>query len=217
MIEVGKVYFLELIGPKFVFTDKVWVVLDSERNTHNIPYYPLIEKLYKKGDKLPCKCTKLRKGEPEFDIDIHSIYKTIYKEGSTYQFKAEKICTDSSSFARYIQVSDEYGMYHQLYHPSSTDKGSIGQDIFCKVLEVKECSIVLESTTKTTTRKSTLSLEEQLELFNELHDRRVRSFEEFNQDDFKGVWENAIGLYPDSAHFIYELLQNADEIGRAHV
>ena len=52
---------------------------------------------------------------------------------------------------------------------------------------------------------------EQLKLFQELHDDRVVSYREFSKKDFRGVFENAIDLYPDSAHFIYELIQNADD------
>lgn len=217
MIELGKVYIFKSIGPKYVFEDKVWVVLGNGKKTYNIPFHPILEKLYPQGCDVPCKCIKLQKGEPQFNIDLFSVYKSLYVEGNEYSFAAEKLCTDSSSFARYIQLTDEYGLRHKLYRPSSTDKSNVGTQIKCKVIEIKERSIILESTTKFKTAIDHVSLEKQMLLFNELHDRRVRSFEEFNQDDFKGVWENAIGLYPDSAHFIYELLQNADDAGATQV
>lgn len=210
-MEIGSVYLLETIGSKYIFEDKVWVVRDAENNTYNIPYYPFLDLIYKPGSKTPCRCIKLRRGMPDLDIDLASVYDEIYEEGCTYTFKAIELCTDSTAFTRYIKVVDEYRLEHRLYHPSSQDKASIGNEIVCKVLEIGNYSIVLESTTKHATNSSAASMEDQLQLFNDLHERRINEFAILNQADYKGVWENAIGLYPDTAHFIYELLQNADD------
>ena len=217
MIELGKVYQFKSIGPKYIFSDKVWTVISNEKQVINIPYHQVLDKLYPQGSYVPCKCVRIRKGNIEYKLDLISVYKKLYKEGNIYPFVAEKICTDSSSFARYILLKDEYGIEYKLYHPSSTDKGAIGKTINCKVVEITNTSITLETTTKFSRTIDPVSLEKQMQLFEELHNRRIRSFEEFNQDDFKGVWENAIGLYPDSAHFIYELLQNADDAGATQV
>lgn len=53
----------------------------------------------------------------------------------------------------------------------------------------------------------------QLELlFNKLALKRSNSYELLNDDDaFEGVWESIIDKYSHSAHFILELLQNADD------
>ena len=54
--------------------------------------------------------------------------------------------------------------------------------------------------------------QEQLALFQALHDSRKKLFEAINEDDdFKSIWTMAIDKYPESAHFVYELLQNADD------
>ena len=50
-----------------------------------------------------------------------------------------------------------------------------------------------------------------IELFNELHDSRLRSYKELSSPAFKGVWDSVMDLYPESAHFLFELLQNADD------
>ena len=48
-------------------------------------------------------------------------------------------------------------------------------------------------------------------LFDKLHDSRVATFKELNKRAMRGVWRSVIDKYPDTAHFIYELLQNADD------
>lgn len=49
------------------------------------------------------------------------------------------------------------------------------------------------------------------ELFDKLHSERENAFNVFSKPDYKGVWKSIIDKYPDSVHFIYELLQNADD------
>ena len=52
---------------------------------------------------------------------------------------------------------------------------------------------------------------EDLKLFNELHNSRKEDIKTFEKQDYKGVWQGIIDKYPETAHFIYELLQNADD------
>lgn len=51
----------------------------------------------------------------------------------------------------------------------------------------------------------------QAELFNALHLSRLEDIKTFNKKDYRGVWTGIIDKYPETAHFIYELLQNADD------
>ncbi len=53
--------------------------------------------------------------------------------------------------------------------------------------------------------------ESQKKLFDELHNSRLGDFKIFNKDSYRGVWSSIVDKYPESAHFIYELLQNADD------
>lgn len=48
-------------------------------------------------------------------------------------------------------------------------------------------------------------------LFEELHNSRSEDFKTFNKKSYRGVWSSIIDKYPESAHFVYELLQNADD------
>ncbi len=53
--------------------------------------------------------------------------------------------------------------------------------------------------------------EEEKELFDELHDRKQKDLETFMDEDYGGFMDSVVNKYPESAHFIYELLQNADD------
>lgn len=51
----------------------------------------------------------------------------------------------------------------------------------------------------------------QRKLFEELHRSRLEDFKTFNKKSYRGIWNSVIEKYPETAHFIYELLQNADD------
>lgn len=51
----------------------------------------------------------------------------------------------------------------------------------------------------------------QRNLFEALHNSRAEDFKTFNKKSYRGVWSSIIDKYPESAHFVYELLQNADD------
>ena len=59
---------------------------------------------------------------------------------------------------------------------------------------------------------ATLS-DNQITLFEELHNSRAEDFKTLNKKSYRGVWSGIIDKYPESAHFVYELLQNADDAG----
>lgn len=52
---------------------------------------------------------------------------------------------------------------------------------------------------------------EEKRLFQELHERKQNDLETFMDEDYEGFWESVVSKYPESAHFVYELLQNADD------
>lgn len=51
----------------------------------------------------------------------------------------------------------------------------------------------------------------QKELFDTLHNSRVEDYKVFSKRDYGGLFRSVVDKYPDSAHFVYELLQNADD------
>ena len=52
---------------------------------------------------------------------------------------------------------------------------------------------------------------DQIKLFEILHNSRMEDFKTFNKRSYRGVWSSIIDKYPESAHFVYELLQNAED------
>ena len=54
-------------------------------------------------------------------------------------------------------------------------------------------------------------------LFKALHDARITANEVFNQRAFRGVKPNVVDKYAETAHFVYELLQNADDANATEV
>jgi flagellar biosynthesis GTPase FlhF len=55
-----------------------------------------------------------------------------------------------------------------------------------------------------------LSVKE-VELFETLRLKKLRDAETFADEEYPGILDNLIGHYSESAHFVYELLQNADD------
>ena len=109
-MEIGSVYLLETIGSKYIFEDKVWVVRDAENNTYNIPYYPFLDLIYKPGSKTPCRCIKLRRGMPDLDIDLPSVYDEIYEKWFGEMLPADAPGSPSTSTTGAAEpASDESG------------------------------------------------------------------------------------------------------------
>ena len=54
-------------------------------------------------------------------------------------------------------------------------------------------------------------------LFNKLHEDRVDSAKTMDKRSMRGLMESVIDKYTDQAHFVYELIQNADDVGATYV
>lgn len=53
--------------------------------------------------------------------------------------------------------------------------------------------------------------QEQLRLFEKLRNEQIKANVIFSQRKWRGIWDSIIDKYPETAHFVYELLQNADD------
>ena len=58
---------------------------------------------------------------------------------------------------------------------------------------------------------------EQKELFDALHDAKVQDYGVFSKPEYGRLFSSLIDKYPDTAHFVYELLQNAEDANATHV
>lgn len=54
---------------------------------------------------------------------------------------------------------------------------------------------------------------EERKLFEELRNDRIESANVLDKQSMTGVKKSVIEKYSDQAHFVYELLQNADDAG----
>lgn len=61
-----------------------------------------------------------------------------------------------------------------------------------------------------------ITIQEQ-NLFKALREARIKANEVFNQRAFRGVKPNVVDKYAETAHFVYELLQNADDANATKV
>lgn len=58
---------------------------------------------------------------------------------------------------------------------------------------------------------SPLLSSEERRLFQILHDEHLHDAKTFNKPSYKGIWSGIVDKYKEKAHFVYELLQNADD------
>lgn len=53
--------------------------------------------------------------------------------------------------------------------------------------------------------------QKELDMFNALHEERKLDARTFSKPDYRGIWSGVVDKYKEKAHFVYELLQNADD------
>ena len=143
----------------------------------------------------------------------------LYKIGHSYRFKVSDYLITSGSQERYLQLRDEYGLKHRLYgvEPVMANRAE-GKIILCEVTAIEGDQLVLHSDEyqirKDDEQASDVSPamdQEDMFLFQRLHEKRLRQFNTMNDHSMRGIWSSVVDKYPDSVHFIYELLQNADD------
>ena len=143
----------------------------------------------------------------------------LYKIGQSYRFKVSDYLIASGSQMRYLQLRDEYGLKHRLFgvEPVMANRAE-GKIILCEVTAIKDDQLVLRSEEYQIRKDgkhvaNTLPTmdQEDLSLFLKLHEKRLRQFNTMNDHSMRGIWSSVVDKYPDSVHFIYELLQNADD------
>lgn len=198
------------IGSKFVGQTKMWTLMNKNREMINIPYRPFLDVVFPKGKAVPIIYEKTEKGRMAYSLDMKAVYEEIYEEDCEFDFKCAAQLTDQKTFRKYLLLTDDYGFSFKLFSNAKQDIKCIGGVITCKVVAVNEDGLKLESIHQENTTV-TRATESQIKLFNKLHDSRVDDFKVFNKKSYRGYFNSLKDKYPDSAHFIYELLQNADD------
>ncbi len=198
-----------VIGEKLSGNRTVWCVIGPENEVMHLDYHPAFPKLYPRGSKFPCYIDK-GKINPKYLIDWESVYSNIYEEDCEYPFKAIEVIEDSRTFAKKVKLQDEYGFEYILNRPKKGDLKHIGSTITCRVVSISMAGVDLDSTSEGEELGKVAKVVNE-SLFDKLHDSRAATFRELNKRAMRGVWKSVIDKYPDTAHFIYELLQNADD------
>ena len=159
---------------------------------------------------------KSNSGKPKLKQDITAILEDIYEAECSYEFIVREIQKDPKSSAEYLFLDDEYGLHHRLNKP----KGNVlyQKKIECYVEDIYKGYLVLKNDDYqlSDADESVISAEE-MRLFQKLHDDKVQDTKTFNKPAYRQYWNSIVDKYPDSAHFIYELLQNADDAGATNV
>lgn len=150
---------------------------------------------------------------------LQDVMEGLYRVGESYRFKVTDFMIESVSKQRYLQLKDEYGLKHRLYEVDPvTAHRTEGKIIVCKVTSIEDGHLILCSKEyqpgndeKPQPDASKKMNRDDKTLFKKLHDKRARQFETMNDHSMRGIWSSVVDKYPDSVHFIYELLQNADD------
>lgn len=199
-----------VIGKKMVGAYMMWALLDNSNTVITVEYNPAFEKLYPRNSLFPC-IVKIDNHKRTISIDWNGVYSSIFKKGEQYLFKVICLELDENSYKKQLILADKNGFRFILNNPSKEDcKSSNGQYIRCRVEDITDNDVILASTTGGNVENMTFKKDLDA-LFNKLHNERKRAFSIFNKRAYRGVWHSVIDKYPDTAHFIYELLQNADD------
>lgn len=207
-MDVKKV-LLPSLGKKMMGDFPAWAIIDEARRIVTVDYHPAFETLYPRGSKIPCRIV-YGKSSPRIELDWEEIYANIYEDECEYEFNAIQLEEDERLYTKKLLVKDDYGFEFYLFKPSAEDRSKVGGKVTCRVDSVSDNGLELSSITGGQIEDEDAWLEKEI-LFDKLHDARVEAFKVFNDRDFRGVWQSVIDKYPDTAHFIYELLQNADD------
>ena len=162
--------------------------------------------------ELDCVCVGQDKyGKPRFNQEMTSVLYQLYEEECEYDFIVSGVSTDSKSHKRYLELTDEYGLKHRLYDLNYEALFSNHSHIACVVDDIRDGHLCLSCRNLQANMDALEASQEELELFHKLHLDRLQDSKTLLKPQWVSMWRSVIDKYPDSAHFIYELLQNADD------
>ena len=197
--------------------DHSFYIVKYGAGTVMVKMYPFQKKIPIPGYIL-CSETKLKDGKVRIVQDKQRLLESLYVEGQKYPFLIKNIQIDPKSRMPYIVLEDKYGLTHRFYQPSTEAEKMIGQEVNCTVIGIDNSFLRLRnSAISRRDIEDDHEKENEQELFDQLYKKRKEAARILNDDSLRGVWKSIIDKYPDSAHFIYELLQNADDVEATEV
>ena len=168
-------------------------------------------------DRIQCLKTKTVDGKVRIVQDKQQLLESLYEEGKKYKFLIKDLSVDQKSQKTYLVLEDEYGIRHRFYQPSSEARKMIGQKVEFIVIGINNAFLqlrnsIINNSKRIDAKELIYEKEDEQDLFEQLHNKREEQARVLSDDSMIGVWKSIIDKYPDSAHFIYELLQNADDV-----
>ncbi len=194
-----------------------YYVVKYGKDSLNVKLYDFQKKL-RTPKTLDCVCYKRdRYGRPVFKQDMNTVLYQLYEDDCEYTFSVSGVKTDANSNQQYLELFDEYGFIHKLYNLNYDGIFGKYTNIDCIVTSIKDGELHLENKLLQSFTTPSLATDIELDLFEQLHNKRLNASETLLDPDFINIWRSVIDKYPDSAHFIYEFLQNADDANATHV
>ena len=197
--------------------DNSFYIVKYGTGTVMVKMYPF-QKRTPIPEYIQCYETQLADGKVRIVQDKQRLLESLYVEGKKYPFLIKNIQIDPKSRMPYIVLEDKYGLTHRFYQPSTEASKMIGQEVNCTVIGIDNSFLRLRNSAISKRNiEDEHEKESEQELFDQLHNERLADAKTFKKDSYRGVWKSIIDKYPDSAHFIYELLQNADDVEATEV
>lgn len=211
--------YLKVIGKKEIKGISFYIVKFGN-GTEMVKMYPF-QRLQHLPNLIQCHEKRTKDGKIRLIQDKQALLESFYQEGKRYKFLLKNFTIDPKSHMPFLVLEDEYGLTHRFYQPSEEASKMIGQEIECIVINIVNGILQLRNSLignkKTKVDNGIYEKEDEQTLFDQLHNERFADAKTFKKDSYIGVWKSIIDKYPDTAHFIYELLQNADDVEATEV
>lgn len=198
--------------------------IDTERHCYVVRYqgdyykvkqYPFQYDL-RQPETIKCVNTTPNSYTPTLVQDLKTVIEDIYEDGVAYPFTVVNTHRSESGSID-VDLKDEYGFKHIYPDAGKNAILHIGKVVEIEIDKIEEdgsllfCVCYELEDIKASASSSSISEMESIN-FNKLYEKSVGAKKYLVDDpDYNGLWKSIIDKYPDKAHFIYELLQNADD------
>lgn len=195
-------------------TERHCYVVRYQGDYYKVPQYPFQYNL-KKPETLRCINKTPNAYTPALIQDKKTVIEDIYEEDIAYTFNIVNT-TRSESGTLDVELKDEYGF--KFKYPNAGKKAvmMIGQQVEITIQKIEEdgslsffmCEVLED---KEGVSSTSISERDAINFDKLCEENKSAKKHLVDNPNFNGLWKSIIDKYPDKAHFIYELLQNADD------
>ena len=195
-------------------TERHCYVVRFQGDYYKVKQYPFQCEL-KKPETIKCINTTPNAYTPTLVQDLKTVIEDIYEDGVAYPFIVSNTQRGEDGTLN-VELKDEYGFKH--IYPDAGRKAvlQIGKNIELEIYHIEDDGsltfcICDELEDKKDSAGSSISERDSIN-FDKLCEENLGAKKHLvDNPNFNGLWKSIIDKYPDKAHFIYELLQNADD------